>query len=91
VPSAASGWSLPDFAGGTPAILHAREMVLPADISEGLQGMIREGGAAAGGAVHMHFYGPTDASGVAAWIAQAFADNPEPLVRAFGRTGFALS
>src|SRR5258707_9808072 len=36
VPSAAGGWALPNFAGATPALLHAREMVLPASISEGL-------------------------------------------------------
>jgi len=40
VPSAAGGWALPNFAGTTPALLHAREMVLPAPISEGLQNLI---------------------------------------------------
>ena len=38
VPSAAGGWAVPNLAGATPALLHAREMVLPADISPGSAG-----------------------------------------------------
>ncbi|MGH7098705.1 MAG: hypothetical protein ACREE4_13710 [Stellaceae bacterium] len=76
VPSAAGGWSLPPFAGGMPAMLHSREMVLPADISEGLQGMIRGGGpngapnGANGGDVHVHnhFHGPADGASVGRWF-----------------------
>jgi hypothetical protein len=90
VPSAAGGWALPaGLAGGVPAVLHSREMVLPADISAGLQGMIREGGER--GDVHMHFHGPTDAEGVASWVARAVGDNPAPFVRALRGTAFSLS
>ncbi|MBF6560534.1 MAG: hypothetical protein IVW56_09605 [Candidatus Binataceae bacterium] len=45
VPSAAGGWAVPSLGpGGIPAMLHSQEMVLPADISQGLQGMIGAGG-----------------------------------------------
>ncbi|MGH7053671.1 MAG: hypothetical protein ACREFA_07625, partial [Stellaceae bacterium] len=57
-------------------MLHSREMVLPADISEGLQGMIRGGGpngapnGANGGDVHVHnhFHGPADGASVGRWF-----------------------
>src|SRR5712691_9678318 len=70
VPSAAGGWALPSFAGATPALLHSREMVLPAPISEGLQSMIASG---TGGEAHFHahFHGPADAPAIARW----FRDN----------------
>jgi len=70
VPSAAGGWAVPNLAGATPALLHAREMVLPAPISEGLQDMIGRGG---GGQQHFHahFHGPADAPAVSRW----FRDN----------------
>jgi len=46
------------------------EMVLPADISQGLQGMIASGGA--GDAhFHAHFHGPADAPAISRW----FRDN----------------
>jgi hypothetical protein len=48
VPSAAGGWALPSFAGAQPALLHSREMVLPAQISEGLQSAIAGGGLGGG-------------------------------------------
>jgi hypothetical protein len=70
VPSAAGGWALPHFAGAQPALLHAREMVLPAPISEGLQTMIGQGGGA-GQHFHAHFHGPADAPAVSRW----FRDN----------------
>jgi hypothetical protein len=45
VPSAAGGWSVPQLSGGsTLAQLHSNEMVLPENISQGLQGMIANGG-----------------------------------------------
>jgi hypothetical protein len=69
VPSAAGGWALPNFAGAQPALLHAREMVLPAPISEGLQAMIGSGGGAQH--FHAHFHGPADAPAVNRW----FRDN----------------
>jgi hypothetical protein len=70
VPSAAGGWAVPNFAGATPALLHAREMVLPADISQGLQGMIASGGAG-DTHFHAHFHGPADAPSINRW----FRDN----------------
>jgi len=72
VPSAAGGWALPNFAGAAPALLHAREMVLPAHISEGLQDIIGRGGSpGAGQHFHAHFHGPADAPAVSRW----FRDN----------------
>jgi len=74
VPSAAKGWALPSFAGAVPALLHSREMVLPAPISEGFQAMLADGGAGGpGGAAHFHahFHGPADAPAIARW----FRDN----------------
>lgn len=63
VPSAAGGWALPSFAGATPALLHSREMVLPAPISQGIQRAIAGGsfggGSGRAGDVHLHqHYGP---------------------------------
>jgi len=69
VPSAAGGWALPNFAGAAPALLHAREMVLPADLSQGLQSMIASGGGDAH--FHAHFHGPADAPSISRW----FRDN----------------
>lgn len=69
VPSAAGGWALPSFAGPTPALLHAREMVLPADISQGLQDMI--GGGRAAGDTHVHIQAIDSRSGAQFVMAQA--------------------
>jgi hypothetical protein len=74
VPSAAGGWALPNFPGARPALLHAREMVLPAPISEGLQQMIGEGGGA--GNMHLHFHGPSDGPAVERWFTGLMARNP---------------
>jgi hypothetical protein len=77
VPSAAGGWALPNFAGATPALLHAREMVLPASISEGLQGMIAGSGAANSSSdLHLHFHGPSDGPSVERWFTGLLARNP---------------
>jgi hypothetical protein len=46
VPSAQGGWMVPST---SLAMLHANEMVLPANISQGLQSMIAGGGVGAGG------------------------------------------
>jgi hypothetical protein len=73
VPSAARGWALPNFAGATPALLHAREMVLPAPISDGLQQMIAQG---SGGDMHLHFHGPSDGPAVERWFTGLLARNP---------------
>src|SRR5260370_36559064 len=78
VPSAARGWALPNFPGATPALLHAREMVLPAPISEGLQSMLAQGGAngPGGGDMHLHFHGPSDGPAVELWVAGLMARHP---------------
>lgn len=55
VPSAAGGWALPSFAGAQPALLHSKEMVLPAHISDGLQKAF--GGGALSGDMHLHMHG----------------------------------
>jgi hypothetical protein len=73
VPSAAGGWALPAFAGATPAMLHSQEMVLPADLSQGMQNMIRGGGMAQA-AVHNHFYGPSDGASIGRWFSQNRGD-----------------
>ena len=74
VPSAAGGWALPNFTGVRPALLHAREMVLPAPISEGLQQLIGQGGS--GGDMHLHFHGPSDGPAVERWFTGLMARNP---------------
>lgn len=74
VPSAAGGWAVPNFLGARPALLHAREMVLPASISEGLQQMIGDGGG--GGDMHLHFHGPSDGPAVERWFTGLMARNP---------------
>jgi hypothetical protein len=74
VPSAAGGWALPSFAGATPALLHSREMVLPAPLSEGLQSMIAQGGAS--GDMHLHFHGPSDGPAVERWFTGLMGRNP---------------
>jgi len=74
VPSAAGGWALPNFPGATPALLHAREMVLPAPISEGLQNMIGNGSTASD--LHLHFHGPSDAPSVERLFTGLLARNP---------------
>jgi len=74
VPSAAGGWALPNFPGAAPALLHAREMVLPAPISEGLQSMIASGSSASD--LHLHFHGPSDAPAVERWFTGLLARNP---------------
>jgi hypothetical protein len=49
VPSAAGGWAVPSLgSGGILAKLHSNEMVLPANISQMLQGVARGGGGGAG-------------------------------------------
>jgi hypothetical protein len=50
VPSAQGGWAVPSLGpGGVLAQLHSNEMVLPANISQGLQSMLAAPGSAGGG------------------------------------------
>lgn len=86
VPSAADGWALPSFSGGQLSMLHANEMVLPANISQGLQGMIASGGTGGG---HNITINAVDANSVA----KLFCNNGGALVAALNsamRNGSAL-
>lgn len=93
VPSAAGGWALPSFAGAQLALLHAREMVLPAEISEGLQAMIAGGGAggAGGGDAHFHFHGPMDRESLSRWWSDMVRSHPEPVRQLLRGAGFSLA
>lgn len=51
IPAAAKGMVVP---GDMLAMVHTREMVLPADLSQGVQDMVRGGGGAGGGPVQIH-------------------------------------
>jgi hypothetical protein len=79
VPSAAGGWVVPHFGdSGILSVLHRREMVLPAPISEGLQAMIANGG---GGGGHTINISAIDAGGVA----RLFSNHGSALVAALNR------
>ena len=82
VPSAQGGWMVPST---SLAMLHANEMVLPANISQGLQSMIAGGGggaaAAAGGANVMFNVSAIDSQSVAKF----FQSNGNVLVAAINR------
>ena len=82
VPSAAGGWAVPSLGpGGIPAMLHSNEMVLPENISQGLQGMIGSGGG--GGGVSL---GGVNISAVdAAGVARLFMANGSQLVSALNK------
>jgi hypothetical protein len=81
IPSAAGGWVIPSFAsGGILAQVHSNEMVLPADISQGMQSMIR-GGGGGGGTVNIHAWDTQTG-------AQALARNNQAVANSF-RTGMA--
>ncbi len=57
VPSASGG--MINGMGATLAMLHSREMVLPAHLSDGIQGMIAQGGGRGGGNMANLHYSPT--------------------------------
>jgi hypothetical protein len=80
VPSAQNGWMVPST---SLAMLHTNEMVLPADISQGLQSMIAGGGSAgpAGGANVMFNVSAIDGQSVAKF----FQSNGSLLVAAINR------
>jgi hypothetical protein len=81
VPSAAGGWMVPS---ASLAMLHTNEMVLPANISQGLQSMIASGGAggaSAGGANVMFNVSAMDSQSVAKF----FQSNGSTLVAALNR------
>jgi hypothetical protein len=59
IPSAAGGMTV-GGTGGSLAILHPKEMVLPANISQGVQQMVASGNAGGGGGNNAHLnYSPT--------------------------------
>ena len=93
VPSAAAGMITPSGSGGMPAILHPREMVLPARISEGVQRMVASGsgrsegsgsesngGAAAAeaGDFHLH-YAPSSSAIDARGMHQLFKEHAKTI------------
>lgn len=81
VPSAQGGWMVPST---SLAMLHANEMVLPANISQGLQSMIANGGGSggsAGGANVMFNVSAMDGQSVAKF----FQSNGNVLVAAINR------
>jgi hypothetical protein len=81
VPSAAGGWMVPS---ASLAMLHANEMVLPANISQGLQSMIAGGGGGGGasaGANVMFNVSAMDSQSVAKF----FQSNGSVLVAAINR------
>jgi hypothetical protein len=82
VPSAQGGWMVPS---ATLAMLHTNEMVLPADISQGLQSMIAGGGSGgasgSGGANVMLNVSAMDSQSVAKF----FQSNGSVLVAAINR------
>jgi hypothetical protein len=81
VPSAAGGWMVPS---ASLAMLHTNEMVLPANISQGLQSMIGSGGgggASPGGANVMFNVSAMDSQSVAKF----FQSNGSTLVTAINR------
>jgi hypothetical protein len=76
VPSAGAGWAVPHFAqGGILSVLHQREMVLPAPISEGLQSMIADGGVG----------GHTFNMNISAWDARSVVNAGPQIVAAINR------
>lgn len=81
VPSAAGGWSVPQLGpGGVLANLHSNEMVLPANISQGLQGAIAGGGLGGGHTFNIGI-SAMDAGGVS----RLFMANGSQLVSALNK------
>jgi hypothetical protein len=84
VSSAAGGWERVPM-DNAPALLHKDEMVLPADLAEGIRSMTGSG--AGSGETHLHFHA-VDGPSMSAW----FQRNPRVLLDALGhahRTGHA--
>lgn len=92
VPAAAGGWALPASFGTdrTLAALTPGEMVLPRQISQGLQSMMGGNGGnwlnaaqspSVGPSMHMHFHGPSDAPGIERWSRQNLMRNGDVVNR----------
>ncbi len=81
VPSAAGGWSVPQLGpGGVLANLHSNEMVLPANISQGLQGAIGGGGLGGG-----HTFNIGISAMDAGSVSRLFMSNGSQLVAALNK------
>jgi hypothetical protein len=79
VPSAQGGWAVPTLGpGGVLAQLHSNEMVLPANISQGLQTMLADGGSG-------HTFNIGINAVDAASVAKLFANNGAVLVAALNK------
>ncbi|HEU0154819.1 MAG TPA: hypothetical protein VFQ82_02035 [Stellaceae bacterium] len=79
VPSAQGGWAVPTLGpGGVLAQLHSNEMVLPANISQGLQTMLADGGSG-----HTFNIGINALDSVS--VARLFASNGSVLVAALNK------
>jgi LAS superfamily LD-carboxypeptidase LdcB len=86
VPAAAGGWALPSSFGTDKvmAALTPGEMVLPTDLSSGMQRMIRGGGQAPDStAMHMHFHGPADGPSIERWFKANMMRNSDVVGRMF--------
>jgi hypothetical protein len=94
VPSAAGGWDVPSAAGGwnvpsaSLALLHPQEMVLPANLAQGVRGMVAQGAGAPGaggvniqpGAVQIVAFDGAD-------VQRVLLDNPRALAAAINSLG----
>lgn len=79
VPSAQGGWAVPTLGpGGTLAQLHSNEMVLPANISQGLQSMLSDGGSG-------HTFNIGISAVDASSVAKLFSSNGSVLVAALNK------
>lgn len=80
--AASGGWDVPAYAGGGAdiagglSILHPREMVLPANLAQGVRNMVA-GGGASGGDNHLHLHAAAmDAPSMDRWFRGLIASNP---------------
>jgi hypothetical protein len=80
VPSAQGGWMVPST---SLAMLHANEMVLPANISQGLQSMIAGGAGASGGGANVIMFNVSAIDSQS--VAKFFQSNGNVLVAAINR------
>jgi hypothetical protein len=83
VPSAAGGWSVPNVgSGGTLAQLHTDEMVLPADLSKGIQSAFSGGGSGASSST-VHNWNISAVDGAS--VSKFFKSNGPALVAAINQ------
>lgn len=80
IPSAASGWDVPSGFSGT-AMIHEREMVLPAPLAERVRDMT--GGGGGGDTIHVNIGGIHALDGAS--VERVLMDNQGPLAKAIQR------